>query len=169
MKTETLYKNEWIEIHKRDDWYNYAHMPRGDGVGILIYSSEEGGKILIRKEHNPAHGPGFRATSFTGTIEDGNTPEETAVIEAKEESGYQIEKSELEPLGWIYPFKFSDYKQHLFAVDVTGKTPGEIEGDGTLGEEGASTYWARMNETNEVTEPLIGCMLNRLIWKWRQK
>lgn len=35
--TEKLYQNDWIEIHRKDGWYNVAHMPRGDGVGILIW------------------------------------------------------------------------------------------------------------------------------------
>lgn len=160
-QTKTLFENEWIAVHLRDEWYNYAHMVRGDGVGILIFDSETK-KILFRKEHNPAHGEGVRPTSFTGTIENGLTPEQTAVLETREESGYTIEESELLPLGWVYPFKFSDYKQYLFAVNVAGKTPGEIKGDGSIGEKSASTYWGDEDEAVRINEPLISAMLLRL-------
>jgi len=170
MPDEVLFRNQWMSVRVRNGWYTYSHNEKGDGVGILIWDSEKG-KILVRSEHNPCHIPlageenedEREYTSFTGTIENGLSPEETAVLETKEESGYEIIKDDLTPLGWIYPFKFSDYKQYLFAIDVKGKTSGKILGDGTRGEEDATTEWFSTNEAIFLNEPLIGTMLMRLM------
>lgn len=146
---QILCGNEWIELRLKDGWYSYAHQPKGDGVSVLgykkvrdIYSVEDGYMFLARQEHTPPHGVGFRRTSLTGTIEAGYDPMQTAIKELKEESGYSVEDfKRWIYFGWAYPMKSTDYKLHLFAVDLTDLEAGKIEGDGTLGEVGATVEW----------------------------
>jgi len=56
-----------------------------------------------------------------------------------------------------------DYKLHLFAVNLTGKTPGPILGDGTSGEEGASVFWAPLEDALRVSDPSIAATIAHLL------
>ena len=160
MGYKMLWQNEWMEIREIDGWYTMAHNTKGDGVAVLGYDKDSS-KILVRTEHNPAHGEGFRRTSLTGTIEGGITLLETAVKELKEESGYEADPSEFTELGVVFPSKFSDYRLYLFAVDLTGKQQGAIEGDGTEGEAGADVEWVAVTEAiRTVDDPsMCACIL----------
>lgn len=169
MKEESLFKSKWIEVLRRDNWFEFSRNTHGNGVAVLCFKNQsdisEFPRILLRIENNPAHG-GFIHTSVTGTIEDGLTSVETAIKEVKEETGYEITTSDLTPLGWVYPSKFSDYKQYLFAADLTDKISGEIEGDGTFGEQGASVVWKSANKAIEMSNcPSIGLSLIKLALK----
>lgn len=169
MKEETLFKSKWVEVLRRDGWFEFNRNTRGDGVAVLGIrnmkeASPKDSECLIRIENNPAHG-GFVYTSLTGTIEGGLNPLQTAVKELKEESGYEVDEQDLVPVGWVYPSKFSDYKQFLYVVELDGKDQGEILGDGTHGEKGASVVWMPVPEAVEVTSPTIGAALIRYILK----
>lgn len=167
MKDVILWKNKWVEVHERDDHYTYIHNAAGTGSGVAVLgfrklkNSER--EILIRKERTVCHSPDFRRTSLTGTIEVGCTPLETAVRELKEESGYEATPEQFMYLDWIFPSKFTDYQQHLFAVDLTDAVQGPILGDGTKGEEGASVEWVSAEEAVELQCPTIGLTLIRMV------
>ena len=171
---EVLYKDKWIELRKKDDWYTYAHNVVGDGVAVLGFRRTPSGipgvciwEVMVRSEHTPPHGEGFRLTSLTGSIEHGLSPLETAAKELKEESGYEINSDSIIDLGWVYPSKFSDYRQYLYAVDLTGLPQGRIEGDGTEGEKGASVGWFSVDFALEVNDPSISASIARLANKGR--
>ncbi len=163
---QKLWGNKWINVMEADGWFTYSNNAAGTGEGVSVLGFKEfnGGaeaEFLIRSENNPAHG-GFINCSLTGTIETGDTPLYTAKKELLEESGYSAEESEFIYLGWVYPSKFSDYRQHLYAVDLTGKMQGDLKGDGTFGEEGASVFWLPMNEAIQLNYPSIGSTMLRL-------
>lgn len=167
-KKEVLWENEWLEVQMIDDWYTSTHNAKGDGVAVLgLRKGEDDSmtEVLVRMEHTPCHGEGLRPTSLTGTIEHGLNAIETAVKELKEESGYDAKPEEFTELGWVYPSKFSDYKQYLYAVDLTGKEQGDIEGDGTIGEKDAHVEWKTAEEALEANTPVIGCILCKLAQK----
>ena len=166
---EVLFKDKWMELRKKDNWYTYAHNTHGDGVAVLGTRQISGmvRQYLVRVEHTPPHGIGFRYTSLTGSIENGDLPRTTAVRELKEESGFIVSPDELIDLGWVYPSKFSDYKQHLFLVHLDGREQGEIEGDGSKGEEGASVIWMSISAALAVNDPSIGATVAR--WHWGVK
>jgi len=161
-----LWGNKWINVMEADGWFTYSNNAAGTGSGVSVlgYREFKDGKdteLLIRSENNPAHG-GFINCSLTGTIETGDTPLYTAKKELLEESGYKADESEFTYLGWVYPSKFSDYKQHLYAVNLTDKVQGELEGDGTFGEKGASVFWLSIDEAAQLPYPSICTSLIRL-------
>jgi ADP-ribose pyrophosphatase YjhB (NUDIX family) len=161
MSDKILWKNQWVEICLKDEWYTYSR--NRDGVFVLGYRVVEGAyEYLVRLEHNPCHSEGLISTSLTGGIEKGSTPTETAVRELKEESGYEVSKHDLVNLGWVFPSKFSSDKTYMYAVDLTGLEAGVVEGDGTRGEEGAYCVWASENDALWVSSPLLGCAMARL-------
>jgi hypothetical protein len=63
----------------------------------------------------------------------------------------------------VYPVKFSDFKLHLFGVNLTDKNQGEIKGDGTQGEQGAQVKWVAYQEGIMVADMSISAILARLI------
>jgi len=163
VKSTILAANKWMELRTvDDDGYTFGHMTHGDGVSVLGFN--QSGKILIRMEYTPAHHITHKPTSLTGTIEDGLSPEETAIKELKEESGYEAEIDELIPYGWVYPTKFLDYRQFLFAVDLTGKTQGPILGDGSSGEVGATVVWVPRKMALVVTDPSVAAIVAHLTY-----
>lgn len=167
MSDKLLWKNKWLEVYERDEWYTFVHSPK-EGVSVLGYrtngkTSIENYDFLIRKEHTPCHGKGLRLTSLTGTIEEGDTPLKTAKKELLEESGYKAEESEFKYHGWTYLTKFSDFKSYLFSICLDGKEQGEIVGDGTKGEVDADVMWVDIHAASQIQTPGISTIILRMI------
>lgn len=158
MKEKKLWGNEWIQVFELDDWYTiYRHGGTNSGVAVLAMKGDE---VLVRHENCLPHG-GFVDTSITGTIEEGDDPLYTAVKELREESGYDVSPEKFVDLGWIYPSKASDMKMYLYAVEITDEPQGDLEGDGTKGEEGASVKWVSREEACFNKSPNVASMMMR--------
>lgn len=167
-----LFDNKWIRVFLKDDWYTMTRS--GHGVAILPYRPKSKYKdwdweVLIRYEHCPPHTDGqregkFSATAVTGMIEEGHTVVDTAVKELFEETGYKVDKGNLEYLGWVYPTKATDDKLHLFAIDLDGvpEPTDSLIGDGTKGEEGAYTRWVSVKEATRLPNMYIGACLAKM-------
>lgn len=170
MKDILVWSNDWMEVLLKDGWYTFMRTKKGDGVCVLGYRRENGIiEYLVRVEHTPPHGEGLIKTSLTGGIEKGNTPLETAVSELKEESGYEVAPDEMIDLGWFFPTKQSSDKVYIYAVNLEGKTAGEIHGDGSKGEEGAYCIWMNEADTLAIPQAGIGMAMARLHALWRIK
>lgn len=158
-----IFETRWTQLRKKFGWYDYLRHKNKDGVAVLCFNSETR-KILVRYEHCPCHveekGELIR-TAITGSIES-ETPIDTAIRELKEEAGVSVKRTQLWPLGIVYPSKFMDYKQHLFAVDIAGMELKEPKGDGTLGEMGAYVEWFDPDNIYFIPENTIGNCLFRL-------
>jgi len=169
MADQVLWKNKWLEVRERNGWFTFAHLP-SDGVAVLGYRTN--GKtnlrdfqFLIRHEPNPTHTDTFIATSLTGTIDPGYNELGTAKKELLEESGYSAEESEFRYHGWVYPFKISDFKLHLYSVKLDDKVPQAIVGDGTLGEKGAYVTWSNIDAVCNLSEPAQQAILCKLMFE----
>lgn len=164
-KDETLFKNEWLEVRKLDDWYTYWTNPKCESGIIVLVFDQSKNLVLGRYEYTPCHASEHKLTSITGGVEKGETPIYSAVREVKEETGiHDIEEKDLIDLGWYWPVKNSDHKVYMFALkyDSTKKL-GEIVGDGTKGEEGASVKWISPSELIEKSYSAgIGCLFSKL-------
>lgn len=161
---ELLYKGEWVELRRRNGFYEYLR-ERGDGVMVVIVDRINN-RMLTRYENCPVHGDPMElmATSLTGGIEADSDMWKTAIKEVKEESGYDILQSQLNYHGYVYPTKSSDGRLHLFLCYLDGKADKERhigKGDGTQGEVGAYCIWTDFNMAKFMHSPAVAMLLYR--------
>ena len=145
MMTETLFKNPWLSLKKIVDpdrgveGYVYSHEERCHGKIVLVlpFRKREGGsgpfssiEVLLRREVTPCWGMEPSLSGITGGVE-GDKPLDDAVRELEEEAGYSVPEDEFVFLGTCRGVKSTDTVYFLYAVDVTGKEPGEAKGDGS--------------------------------------
>jgi 8-oxo-dGTP pyrophosphatase MutT (NUDIX family) len=108
-------------------------------VVIMPYEKDKRGlpKMLgVLKEYNPMREGDYSITLVTGRAE-GEDPDSlsTAMRELKEESGYDVQDAERwSYLGNMTTSKLVMQELPCFAVDITGLTKEEKEGDGTESE-----------------------------------
>lgn len=144
--------------------------PSLDAVAVLVYRRAAAGlEALTRQQLRPAaHFRKGRAPKgaheqdhlfveeiVAGVLEPGDLDEAAmrrrAAEEVREEAGFELPPSTLEPLGapfFLAPGILSE-KVYLYAADVTGLTQGPLHGDGTPLEEGACCQWRSMQSLLE--------------------
>lgn len=149
MRDEVLHKSKWLTLIKRDGWFEFARHSNQENVAFVITTGELFYTALVRKEKNPAHGDDFIQTVFSGGIEEGESPEQAAIRECQEESGYTLGQiTRIMNLGTVRPTKFMDLKTHLFLIFVESLPELPILGDGTRGEKDA--HWVKMNTSDAI-------------------
>ena len=134
MEIKTLFENPWVSVRQKGRWI-YSHFTKSNSetIGILPYRvTDTGLEVGVIQEDIPCH----NTTSvylITGAIEEGNTSEETAVIELLEEAGIVADKEDpmFMEMGEFYPLKHSDCRVATYIVDVTGKKCSVPKGDGS--------------------------------------
>ena len=157
---KVLFKGDWLSVVERDGWeFVYDHRCKGRGVALLPYRREDNGRIvfLIRKEPIPCWGDGRVPCSISGMRdEEGETPEQTAARELKEETGYQIQLDELVSLGMGQTSKASSTTVNLYTVDLTGHDAGPAEN----AEKGIAVWVP--NPVQQSNDSLLGLLLARM-------
>lgn len=137
--------------------YVYSHENRCDGniVAVLPYRREgrDAWSYGVRKEVTPSWGLKPEFSSVTGGVDKGESPEEMAVKELKEETGYICETKDLKSLGTCRGTKSTDTLYHLFAVDVTDLKMGEKTGDGSVYDTEAE--FEMMTDTAELRKKIV--------------
>lgn len=168
-KEKTVFKSDWVSILKTepegtDDEYFYLHESRCDGkiVAVLLYkrTGKDSWDYGVRKEVTPAWGMKPELSALTGGVEKGDTPDETAVKEVKEESGYEIKAADLKKLGICYGTKSTDTIYFLYSCDVTGKEPGKKTGDGSKLDTEGELIWT--HDFRKIKCPIFSTMVLRL-------
>lgn len=135
----------------------------GRTVAVLPYADRpEGRRYLVKSEVTPCWSLEPELSAVTGGYEGGD-PEDDAVREMLEETGYAIDRSDLIPLGESFASKSSDTVYSLFGVDCTGREPGEALGDGSRLEAESTTVWLTSAELTQVGDPHVSVMFLRLI------
>jgi len=165
--SKNLWSDEWISV-KQTDGFTFVEQTKGNnGVAVLLYK-QDGDKVFIagRYEKNPPHKADTQTlASLTGGVDKGNSIEETAILESKEEAGVDIVIKDLINLGTVFPWKSSAACQHLFAVDCNDKDLGEAEGDGSSFEEGAYCEWISIEEAIKSEDPILHALILRAYQK----
>lgn len=159
-----------MDVPKLNSKYYFLHEIRTHGrlIAILPYKNENG-KIYygLRKELCPPWSKEkFTICSLTGGIEEPNGPRKTAVLELKEEAGYDAKPNEFIFLGKSFSNKASDTIVWLYAIDVTGKEQGQADGDGTETEKVSSLIWEE--DVNKSLDPLSYILYHKLETKNEQ-
>jgi len=151
IEDKTVYQGEYLSIKERitdinpDKPYTFLHEEKCNGkiVVILPFRRNAKGELeyLIRKERVINWDPENDVTeSVTGGVEN-NDPDKTAVMELKEETGYDMPFSKFIPIGATKIAKHADTDAHMYAIDLTGVVRDQDYGDGSDGERRAYSYW----------------------------
>jgi 8-oxo-dGTP pyrophosphatase MutT (NUDIX family) len=168
---ETLHANQWLSLRivrkpaAGVDGYVYSHESRCQGriVAVLPYRITAAGhaEYLVKSEMTPCWGFDRVLSAITGGYEGGDI-EDDAVREMLEETGYEISRQELIPLGQSYASKSADTMYSLFSVDLTGREAGEAIGDGSRVEAEAAAVWLIGPDLAGVLDPQVAVMHMRL-------
>ncbi|MFN8529248.1 MAG: NUDIX domain-containing protein [Anaerolineae bacterium] len=166
MADKVVFETPFVSLVERDG-YVFTHEKRSNGliVSLLPYRDQAGQRTyLARVEVCPAHSPEpqLERCSITGGVDPGQTVRHMAVVELKEEAGYEILESALIDLGAVRPSKSADTTVYLFAIDVSGEVPGEVTGDGSRYETGAYVEWVNYAEAMQNKDPLFIAAIARL-------
>jgi hypothetical protein len=162
-RDEILYSGPWLEVIRRDGWYDFARYKTSNGgVYILAFRQNPDKPILGRFEVCPAHLDTKPVlTTVTGGVNENIRPLDVAVQEMYEEAGYRVTKNQFMDLGKVYLAKGADFVGHLYAIDVTDLPRTEAPGDGTKGEEGAYCDWVSVSDALSCKDPVMSCLLLR--------
>lgn len=162
---DILFANKFLSLRAYRG-YTYMHMDRSDGHLIVVLPYRQLGpdtfRFLSHVEICPAHSDAPDRYSITGGAEKGVSYTKQAVIEVREETGYDIHEAELMSLGIVRPSKQSDTVAHLYAVNMAGKTAGEITGDNSYWERDTKAQWLSEHEALQVVDPLFITSIARL-------
>jgi 8-oxo-dGTP pyrophosphatase MutT (NUDIX family) len=170
-KIETLCDNEWLSLRvvREPDLgvngYVYSHETRCQGriVAVLPYADfPEGRRYLIKSEMTPCWSLEQVLSAITGGYEGADIIDD-AVREMLEETGYDIDRGELIPLGESYASKSADTVYTLFSVDLTGKEQGEARGDGSRVEAESAAVWLTARHLSTIRDPQVSVMYVRLL------
>lgn len=136
LRRETVYESEWVRLH-RDD----VRLPDGEVIAgyhvigyplpaVCVVPVGDDGRVLLNEQYRFITDTlGWEVAA--GRMEDGETPQQTAARELREETGYTAEQ--LEYLGFYHPSNgSSDQTFHVFigrGVRYAGAllTPNEVQ------------------------------------------
>jgi ADP-ribose pyrophosphatase YjhB (NUDIX family) len=189
---ETLLDNEWLSLRvvrepdRGVNGYVFSHESRCAGriVAVLPYrvvkvpsraflgeppcpdqrcACRTGVQMeyLVKSEMTPCWSLDQVLSAITGGHEGGDI-EDDAVREMLEETGYEITRDELVPLGESFASKSADTVYTLFGVDLTGKTAGEALGDGSRLESESAAVWCTTGRLAQLRDPQLHVMHMRL-------
>lgn len=168
-KITTIFDNEWLSVKEIKapemdiNGYVYSHESRCEGkiIAVLPFRKKDGYvEFGVRHEITPAWGLKPVYSALTGGYEGGD-PRDTAVMEVKEEAGFDVDKDDLIDLGNSYASKSADTIYYLYAADVTGLEEGEAAGDGsTLDAEGTIKWFKHFPQSDD---PQVSTMYLRLM------
>jgi hypothetical protein len=161
-----LFQNQFLAVVERDG-YTFSREVRFHGTIMVILpfrTIPDASRVefLARRESCPAHGPDLEYCSLIVGLEPGQPLAETACLQLLTEAGYRTQASELIDLGVARPSKSTDTVAHLFAVEVTGKTPTPPTGEDSKMATGTPVEWVNAARGLQITDPLFVTALARL-------
>lgn len=162
---KVLFEDKWFEVVDVNGQVGIKnkHMT----VAVLPYDTDEHGMVKsigLLHELNYFREGDYCDTLITGTVEyEDDSLLLAAQRELKEEGGYTVEENDRWLfLGPIYPYKDSDKVVPVFAVNVTDKTQGEAEGDGSDKEKKSKLVMTDVREGIACDEGLVLAAFLRL-------
>ena len=141
-----VYDGGWIKVRKTDKGFMYAERKGVESIALfLIRRTTTDIEVLVRYQplciDNTTPNLPIFPCAITGTIDAGDTPEQSAVQEALEEAGYKIEEVNLRLVTTYIVGTQTNEQVHLFWCDVTGLEPVEVKGDGSYHESLSKNQW----------------------------
>lgn len=121
-----------IESREVDLGYTKKEMERvvhPGSVSVFITDTSSNNVIFVKQYRYPIED--YTLENVAGHIEEGETPEEAAIREVKEETGYIIEKDDLSLVGGFYRAPgYSTEKTYLFTCNVSERERVAISEEG---------------------------------------
>lgn len=154
VETNILGGDQWLQLkeHVYDDGakYTFSHELRCDGqiVAVLPYRFTDNGKLeyLFRHESTAIWSPNeLILSTITGGVDPGMSVEATAIKELKEEAGYLVVETMLEPLGTCFGTKSTDTVYSLFAVNVGNAVKVPAKGQDAMEVESENCWYDAAN------------------------
>ena len=169
----TLFKEKWISIKQNvKHKYSFIHEEKCNGILVaflpvkIIHGQLQ---FLMRKEICPAHGNDHEFCGIIGGYDDNSISiRDTAMKELKEETGYEIDKCDLESLDWVWDSKVADTKVYLFTADLSHYTQGIAITDGTELEKNSSCEWVCIEECMKTRDSKVHTILNKIQYERRK-
>ena len=143
-----LFSTQWIAVKETAKGYHYLERKGRDSIAVFLLrksdANQAGYEVLIRQQPLCLDNPGadeelkLYPCPITGGIDAGETPEEAAVREVREESGFSVQ---VLPLGRYIVGTQTNEICHLYYADVTEQQPGLAEQDGSYFESISRNEW----------------------------
>ena len=168
MADKVLCDNEWVQLVELDGGYVVAHEVRCDGkIVAFLGLIRDTDQIVCRTEYCPAwaspedRAQGLREPlpcSFTGGVDEGETPDEAVYREAQEEAGIDPTTAEFHHLGEIRSTKSSTsvYSLYVVILDSKDQFSTQTEGDGSQAEAEAENVVMSLAEASQKLVDPIG-------------
>lgn len=163
-KDDVKYDDGYIKIIGYEDW---SLVSESDVVVCIIYLIDLN-KIVIRQEYIPTFkyrdGQEYHLTLISGTMEDGESPEETLLREIQEEAGIIIRPDfGIEFMKPLFMTKGHVNKYHAAIVQLTERDYTEVsaDGDGSVAEEKSKSvkvdtkYLNSLNPSDLITDYML--------------
>ncbi len=152
-KFDILWEGEYVSVVSPKD-HPYESLHEINGIMVIPIVRD---KIGIRKELVPPYllkdetGKDFYYTVLSGGVEEGETPDEAADREIKEEAGIEFKSPKITEVFREMPVcKSSDMRMTFFIYADDEYEYEKPEGDGTELEEIAETIWVTLEEFKEI-------------------
>ena len=139
---ETIFRVDLYKVRKeREDGslfgeFNRVNINRGDAVAMLLYNPEAGTVLMVRQFRLAKYSKGGNGLLWeipAGMMEDGEKPEEVAIRETLEETGYAIENPRLLRKIIPAPGVMNEFI-YIFYAEISRSQ--KIESGGGVAEEG---------------------------------
>ena len=157
------YNGEWLKVIESDG-YEFVEETKTLTATVVWRDTAKGIEFYLRNEYRPPLGIHVGG-AIGGTVDENESPLETAIREVKEETGFIVNKDDIRPLGGFYVSTNSNTYIFLFAAYISEITPfEEPEGDGSIWEEMSTGYeWINENDIYRVEDPRFVVAAGRLL------
>lgn len=170
MGDDIICETEWLQLRsvyldEYDVEFVYTHSPKTDGESVAVLPFRHGSngvEFLLRREVVPPWDTERKMLCSVTGGHDQPTPEDTAIKELREETGYVASELDMIFLGTCRSSKSKDTIYHLYALDVRDLDRIDPPGDGTSLEEVADCVWRKTVDVIACDDPLLHVMYNRL-------
>lgn len=155
-KEKTIFSTDWISVKETNRGFHYLERKGRDSVAIFLVRKSNfnrgGYEALIRQQPLCIDVPDINEEHrvypcpITGGIDEGELPEEAAVREVYEESGFSVQ---VLPLGKYIVGTQTNEICYMYYADVTDREPEVAQQDGTYFESISKNEWYPLDYLNQ--------------------
>lgn len=157
---KVIHQNEWLSLHQTSKGFVYAQRKGINSIASLVFKKENNDfYFLIRKQLLPNLVLEEKPEDFlypsciTGTIEEGDTPLETALRETFEEGGIYLENSHLRASGKYIATTQSNEVVYTFVFEKTSEVvQTEPQNDGSYFEQISKNEWVSLQKLEDILQ-----------------